>query len=79
MSAAVQMLESDAQVRAAMRAIGAEARLAARILANAPAEQKNHALACGARNLRAKLSRYPCRQRAGSGRRRGEGFDGRLS
>ncbi len=52
MSAAVQMLESDAQVRAAMRAIGAEARLAARILANAPAEQKNHALACGARNLR---------------------------
>src|SRR5271166_592137 len=52
MSAAVQTLESDAQVRAAMRAIGAEARLAARILANAPAEQKNHALACGARNLR---------------------------
>src|SRR5271166_6129996 len=52
MSAAVQMLESDAQVRAAMRAIGAEARLAARLLANAPAVQKNHALACGARNLR---------------------------
>ena len=52
MSAAVEILESDAQVRAAMRAIGAEARLAARLLANAPEEQKNHALASGARNLR---------------------------
>jgi glutamate-5-semialdehyde dehydrogenase len=52
MSAAVQRLETEAEVRAAMRAIGAEARSAARALANAPAAQKNRALTAAARILR---------------------------
>ena len=51
MSAAVQIIEPEAEVRAAMRAIGAEARAAARKLANAPAEKKNQALAAAARAL----------------------------
>ncbi len=42
-----------ADVRAAMRAIGAEARAAARTLANAPAEAKNRALTAAADALRA--------------------------
>ena len=54
MSAAVQIKEPEAEVRAAMRAIGAEARWAARKLANAPAEKKNQALAVAARALRAR-------------------------
>ena len=54
MSAAVQIIEPEAEVRAAMRAIGAEARVAARKLANAPAEKKNQALAAAARALRAR-------------------------
>ena len=53
MSAAVQIVEPEAEVRAAMRVIGAQARAAARKLANAPAEKKNQALAAGARALRA--------------------------
>ena len=52
MSAAVQIREPEAHVRAAMRAIGAEARAAARVLANASAERKNRALAAAARTLR---------------------------
>ena len=52
MSAAVQIREPETDVRAAMRAIGAEARAAARALANASGEQKNHALAAAARALR---------------------------
>ena len=51
-AAAAQIVESDAEVRAAMRAVGAEARRAARVLANAPAEQKNRALTAAARILR---------------------------
>jgi glutamate-5-semialdehyde dehydrogenase len=43
-----------ADVRAAMRAIGAEARAAARALANAPAETKNCALTAAAEALRAR-------------------------
>jgi glutamate-5-semialdehyde dehydrogenase len=57
MSAAVQIIESqesEAEVRSAMRAIGAEARVAARKLANAPAEKKNQALGAAARALRAR-------------------------
>ncbi len=57
MSAAVQIIEpqeSEAEVRAAMRAIGGQARAAARKLANAPAETKNQALAAAARALRAR-------------------------
>jgi glutamate-5-semialdehyde dehydrogenase len=42
----------EPDVRAAMRAIGAEARAAARVVANAPAETKTRALLAGARNLR---------------------------
>jgi glutamate-5-semialdehyde dehydrogenase len=42
----------EPDVRAAMRAIGAEARAAARLVANAPAEAKTHALLAGARILR---------------------------
>ncbi len=52
MSAAVQILEPEADVRAAMRAIGAKARKAARTVANAPAGQKNRALTAAARLLR---------------------------
>ncbi|MBV8103346.1 MAG: glutamate-5-semialdehyde dehydrogenase [Hyphomicrobiales bacterium] len=52
MSAAVQVREPEAHVRAAMRSIGADARAAARVLANASAEQKNQALAAAARALR---------------------------
>ncbi len=52
MSAAVQIREPETEVRAAMRFIGAQARAAARVLANAPAGQKNRALTAGARFLR---------------------------
>ncbi len=52
MSLAAQRLESDAEVRAAMRVIGAAARSAARALAIAPAAQKNRALTAAARLLR---------------------------
>ena len=45
-----------ADVRAAMRTIGAEARAAARALANAPAEVKNRALVAAAEALRARAS-----------------------
>jgi glutamate-5-semialdehyde dehydrogenase len=54
MSAAVQVIQPEAEVRAAMRAIGAQARAAARKLANAPAENKNQALTAAARSLRAR-------------------------
>ncbi len=52
MSAAAQMIEPEADVRAAMGAIGAQARAAARILANAPAQEKNRALVAAAGILR---------------------------
>jgi glutamate-5-semialdehyde dehydrogenase len=42
----------EPDIRAAMRAIGAEARGAARVVANAPAEAKTRALIAGARFLR---------------------------
>ena len=51
MSAAVEIIEPEADARAAMRAIGREARAAARKLANAPAEMKNRALAAAARAI----------------------------
>ncbi len=50
MNAAVLHVETD--IRAEMRAIGAAARSAARIVANAPAETKTAALLAGARVLR---------------------------
>ncbi len=56
MTAAVHMLAPDAEVRAAMRGLGLKARAAARVLANAPAEQKNLALASAARLLRERMS-----------------------
>ena len=52
MSAAIHMLEPEADIRAAMRAIGTDARRAARALANAPVAQKNRALTAAARVLR---------------------------
>ena len=52
MPAAAEILEPEADVRAAMRAIGQEARAAARALTTAPAEQKNFALAAATRALR---------------------------
>ena len=52
MSAAVQIKEPEAEVRAAMRDIGRKARAAARELANAPAEKKNRALKAAAQLLR---------------------------
>jgi glutamate-5-semialdehyde dehydrogenase len=48
----VQIFEPEAGVRAAMREIGAKARVAAREVANAPAERKNCALLASARILR---------------------------
>jgi glutamate-5-semialdehyde dehydrogenase len=52
MSAAAEIKEPDVDVRGAMREIGRRARVAARELANAPAETKNRALAAAARLLR---------------------------
>ncbi len=52
MSAAIHMLEPEADIRSAMRAIGCAARTAARALANAPAAQKARALTAAARVLR---------------------------
>jgi glutamate-5-semialdehyde dehydrogenase len=52
MSAAVEIKEPEAEVRAAMRDIGLKARAAARELANAPAEKKNRALKAAAQLLR---------------------------
>jgi glutamate-5-semialdehyde dehydrogenase len=46
------VLTAQTDVRAAMREIGAAARAAARIVANAPAERKTQALMAGARLLR---------------------------
>jgi glutamate-5-semialdehyde dehydrogenase len=46
----------EPEIRAAMRAIGAEARAAARFVANAPAEAKTRALLAGARLLRERAS-----------------------
>jgi glutamate-5-semialdehyde dehydrogenase len=46
------VLTAETDVRAAMRAIGAEARAAARAVANAPPEQKTRALTGAARALR---------------------------
>jgi glutamate-5-semialdehyde dehydrogenase len=48
----VRIVEPETDIRAAMREIGAKARVAARELANAPAEKKNLALMAGARILR---------------------------
>jgi glutamate-5-semialdehyde dehydrogenase len=50
--AVVQIVQPETEIRAAMREIGAKARLAAREVANAPAEKKNRALLAGARILR---------------------------
>jgi glutamate-5-semialdehyde dehydrogenase len=52
MTKAITSGELAQDVRAAMRAIGAEARAAARVLANAPAEAKTRALLAAARILR---------------------------
>src|ERR1700738_497870 len=52
MEPAVSLVEPALDVRAAMRAIGAEARRAARLLANATAEGKTGALIAAARALR---------------------------
>ncbi|HEY1453237.1 MAG TPA: glutamate-5-semialdehyde dehydrogenase [Roseiarcus sp.] len=52
MSAAAEIKEPEADVRAAMRDIGRQARAAARDLANAAAETKNRALHAAARLLR---------------------------
>ena len=48
----VQIVEPETDVRAAMREVGAKARVAAREVANAPAEKKNRALLAAARILR---------------------------
>jgi glutamate-5-semialdehyde dehydrogenase len=51
----VQIVEPKTDVRAAMRELGAKARVAAREVANAPAEKKNRALLAGARILRERV------------------------
>jgi glutamate-5-semialdehyde dehydrogenase len=51
----VQIVEPKTDIRAAMREIGAKARVAAREVANAPAEKKNRALLAGARILRERV------------------------
>jgi glutamate-5-semialdehyde dehydrogenase len=48
----VQIVEPKTDIHAAMREVGAKARVAAREVANAPAEKKNRALLAGARILR---------------------------
>jgi glutamate-5-semialdehyde dehydrogenase len=53
MTAAVKTIESVADISAAMRELGRRARAAARVVALAPAEQKNRALAAMAAALRA--------------------------
>jgi glutamate-5-semialdehyde dehydrogenase len=54
MSIAAEIKEPEADVRAAMRDLGARARAASRELANAPAETKNRALMVAAGLLRAR-------------------------
>jgi glutamate-5-semialdehyde dehydrogenase len=51
----VQIVEPKTDIRAAMREVGAKARVAAREVANAPAEKKNRALLAGARILRERV------------------------
>jgi glutamate-5-semialdehyde dehydrogenase len=51
----VQIVEPETEVRAAMREIGTKARVAARVVANAPAEKKNRALVAAARILRERV------------------------
>jgi glutamate-5-semialdehyde dehydrogenase len=51
----VEIVAREPEVRAAMREIGAKARVAAREVANAPAEKKNRALLAGARILRERV------------------------
>ncbi len=51
----VQIVEPETDVRAAMREVGANARAAAREIANAPAEKKNRALLAAARILRERV------------------------
>jgi glutamate-5-semialdehyde dehydrogenase len=50
-----QIVEPETEVRAAMREIGTKARVAARVVANAPAEKKNRALVGAARILRERV------------------------
>src|SRR5271156_4057369 len=52
MTSLATLRSAEPDVRAAMRAIGAEARAAARTVANAPAEVKTRALLAGALRLR---------------------------
>ena len=52
MTSLATLCSAEPDVRAAMRAIGAEARAAARTIANAPAEVKTRALLAGALRLR---------------------------
>jgi glutamate-5-semialdehyde dehydrogenase len=46
------VLSAETDIRSAMREIGARARAAARVIANAPAQQKTRALTAAARSLR---------------------------
>jgi len=52
MEPAISLVEPETDVRAAMRAIGGEARKAARVLANAPAAAKAEALVAAAQAMR---------------------------
>jgi glutamate-5-semialdehyde dehydrogenase len=54
MTTLATLRSAESEIRTAMRAIGAEARAAARVIANAPAEAKTRALLAGARSLRAR-------------------------
>src|SRR5271155_2349236 len=56
MTSLATLRSAEPDVRAAMRAIGAEARAAARALANAPAEAKTRALLAAARAIRQRSS-----------------------
>jgi glutamate-5-semialdehyde dehydrogenase len=51
----VQIVEPKTDIRAAMREIGTKVRVAARVVANAPAEKKNRALVAAARILRERV------------------------
>ncbi len=55
------VLTTEPDVAAAMREIGARARAAARVVANAPAEQKTRALDCHRAPVAGALASHPYR------------------
>jgi glutamate-5-semialdehyde dehydrogenase len=78
MSLAVQIKKPEADVRAAMRELGRQARAAARELANAPAEAKNRALISAARFLRERAAEILAANAIDLAEARGKGLSAAL-